>query len=133
MKIEVRRAGHDDLSIIAGHRAAAESESSAYRGHLDEPGPVDTTVVVTFDGRVVGSLSYADRDSVRHLSGLHVDADYRGVGAGDALMQWVLEDAERCGITVLRSAALPGDRQSKNLFERHGLVARAIQVERRID
>lgn len=118
--------------MLREHAESARRESASYRGSLD-PVAVDSGAVVEIDGFAVGSVTFVDEAHVRTVGVLHVLAPYRGVGAGDALLEWLVRDSAERGITSLRAAALPGDRQTKNLFERHGLIARAIQVERMLD
>lgn len=132
MNITVRVGSPADSQTLQAHQAAADHESAGYRGHLDVIQPT-SAALVEFDGTPVGSVAWTDNGHVRTVTRLHVLPDFRGIGAGDALMEWLLADCIRCGITTLRGSALPGDRQTKNIFERHGLVARAIQVERRLD
>ena len=64
---------------------------------------------------------------------LFVEADARQVGVGESLLDAVVEWARSNGCDALESMALPGDRELKNMFERYGLVARAIVVHRRLD
>ena len=111
----------------------ARHESSRYRGHVDvDDNPVETLLACIADD-VVGVLTYRDDGSVRIITAVHVHHAAREVGAGDALMEFVVADAVKVGCTHVRSTALPGDRATKNLFERNGLVARAIQVEKKLD
>lgn len=92
--------------------------------------------VGALDGHVVGYL-YADlvplADSPRPMAvirELYVEPEGRDVGVGEALMDRVLEWAEARDCGGIDSFALPGNRAMKNLFERYGLVARAILVHR---
>ena len=130
--IEVRRAVASDAEVLESLAAEAESESHRYRGHIDTDWIPTDSMVAIIGGSVVGIVSYVDEGPVRHLTLVHVHKDARGVGVGDALMEFVLRDAAAGGCTHVRSAAQPGDRATKNLFERNGLVARAIQVEKKL-
>ena len=47
-------------------------------------------------------------------------------------MEEVLAWASAAGADGVDSIALPGDRVTKNFFERFGLTARALQVHRRL-
>lgn len=132
MRVSVRTSAPADAALLDAHRRAAEEESRGYRGHLDATASTGSAVV-EIDGSPVGSVCFSDEGTVRTITRLHVLEAFRQVGAGDALMEWVVSDARSRGMTALRGTALPGDRRSKNLFERHGLVARAIQVERPLD
>lgn len=130
--IEVRRAEAGDAAAIADMTGAAASESGRYRGHLDSDSRPVSSLVACVSGDVVGVLSYVDEARIRCVTLVHVREQAREVGVGDALMEFVLRDAVQAGCTHIRSSALPGDRATKNLFERNGLVARAIQVEKKL-
>lgn len=74
----------------------------------------------------------ADGTSLASVDALHVLPDARGVGLGEALMDEVLAWAVAAGAAAVDAVALPGDRVTKNFFERYGLTARALQVHRRL-
>jgi hypothetical protein len=44
-----------------------------------------------------------------------------------------MASAAAAGAVGIEATALPGDRATKNFFETHGLVARALTVHRRLD
>lgn len=63
---------------------------------------------------------------------LYVAPEYRTVGLGSALLEASVDEATARGCTGIESVALPGDRSTKNFFEDHSMVARAILVHRDI-
>lgn len=69
-------------------------------------------------------------DDIWGIESLHVEEPARGVGVGDALLSRAMAELSAVGGRSLTAAAQPGDRSLKNLFERHGLVARTILVGR---
>ena len=70
--------------------------------------------------------------TLANVDALYVLPDARGVGLGEALMDEVLEWADGAGAAAVEAVALPGDRVTKNFFERYGMTARALQVHRRL-
>ena len=79
----------------------------------------------------IGSLVLrVDSASEWVIEMIHVVEVARGIGAGNKLMHRVLEDARAEGATRLTGAALPGDRSTKNLYERFGLIAETIVVSK---
>ena len=64
------------------------------------------------------------------IDGLYVEPGARGVGVGEAVMDAVVTWSESKGCRGIDGFALPGDRETKNFFERFGLTARAILVHR---
>jgi GNAT superfamily N-acetyltransferase len=97
--------------------------------------PDALVLVGTFDGVVVG-YGLVQRETLRDgtaiavIDGLYVEPDARGVGVGEALMEEVLAWSVAAGCRGIDGFALPGDRETKNFFERFGLTARAILVHR---
>jgi len=87
-------------------------------------------VVGTIDSAVVGYAIADGTGSVAVIEELYVEAGAREVGVGEALIDHLLAWARRRGCTGIDGFALPGDRATKNLFERVGMVARAIIVHK---
>ena len=58
--------------------------------------------------------------------------DAREVGFGDELLAEAIAATVAAGGTVIESFALPGDRDTKNLYERAGVTARKIIVSKRL-
>jgi GNAT superfamily N-acetyltransferase len=66
------------------------------------------------------------------IDSVHVYEGARELGLGDDLVEWALGWARHHRATSVESWALPGDRDTKNLFERNGLTARLITVSREL-
>jgi GNAT superfamily N-acetyltransferase len=93
--------------------------------------------MANLDGASVGFaaarlIGLDDGSLLVDVEALYVLPEARGVGLGEALMEDVLAWASAAGAVAVDSVALPGDRVTKNFFERFGLTARAIQVHRRL-
>jgi GNAT superfamily N-acetyltransferase len=63
---------------------------------------------------------------------VYVTPEARELGFGDALLEAATAAATEAGAQVLEGEALPGDRDTKNLYERAGITARLITVSRRL-
>lgn len=61
---------------------------------------------------------------------VYVTEGARELGLGEEMVRALVDWAGRSGATSIEAQALPGDRLTKNLFERVGLVARLITVSR---
>lgn len=131
--ITVRSAQATDAATIARHEEASVLEASSYRGRPDPVAGAIASLVAVLDGVVVGSLTYTVDGISWIVVRCYVETEFRGVGAGDALVGHFLSAAHASGATRVGGSALPGDRATKNLFERNGLVARLILVERDLD
>jgi ribosomal protein S18 acetylase RimI-like enzyme len=148
-----RRAVEADIASVAGLAAQATAEMSQLRGgtvwaRLEaRPEPQmeslvrdlrtdDALVVVgTIDRVIVGYgavrlVELHDGSTVGRVGDIYVLPDARGVGVGESMMELLMAWAGQRGCIGVDSLALPGDRSTKNFFETHGLVARAITVHR---
>ncbi len=90
-----------------------------------EPG---ADVVVGHIGSVVVGYLIADLglDHIVRIDQVWVTPEARENGFGDALLAFAIERARSLGASAVEGQALPGDRHTKNLYERAGIVARLI-------
>lgn len=100
--------------------------------------PERLVVVGTIDGTTVGYASVSveslrDGGRLAHLDAVYVLEGARGVGVGERMIDDVLDWATQQGCLGIDGLALPGNRATKNFFETHGMVARAIVVHRRLE
>lgn len=97
---------------------------------------IDATLVVTIDDAVVGFLigrrsTHRGRGEVYTVDRVYVVEQARELGCGDALIAAAMEAARGCAF--FEAVALPGDRETKNLYERAGVTARSIVVSKVIE
>jgi len=97
--------------------------------------PNQLVLIGTLDDAPVGyALSrledWHDGSTVAVVDEIYVEQAGRQLGVGECLVLTVLDWAAERGCRGVQATALPGDRDTKNLFERFGLVARAIVVYR---
>jgi len=130
--ITVREATADDAGLVVRHVERGAEEQSSHRGRRDPQSRPDRCLVGEIDGEPCATLGWTAVGTTLNIVHVFVEPWARGVGVGDALMAAALEEAARCGAHSVGGSALPGDRSMKNLFERNGLVAREILVERRL-
>lgn len=79
---------------------------------------------------VVGYLVLDIEGRIARVDQVYVTPDARQLGFGDALLEAATAAATAAGARVLEGEALPGDRDTKNLYERAGITARLITVSR---
>jgi ribosomal protein S18 acetylase RimI-like enzyme len=84
--------------------------------------------VATIDDVVVGYLQLQVAGTAAEVLQVYVHPEAREVGFGDWLLEAALGTARAQGCTVFEGTALPGDRDTKNLYERAGIKARKITV-----
>lgn len=132
LSIFVRQANVEDADVIQKHRQMSEQESIQYRGSiaLSKTEPISRFAFVAGLGvTVMGSLIASQSpDKSWTIESVFVETACRDIGIGDALVVACLRELHLAKATWVRSHALPGDRATKNLFERHGLVAQTITV-----
>lgn len=136
---EVARLVGDALAAVVGQRGADQWLAT---DAPDVPTPADLVdgaplawFVGCLDDVPVGVAAAAERAwrdgrTVVRAELVYVDPGAREVGVGEALVEALLAHAAERGAAALEATALPGDRELKNLFERVGLVARAIVVHK---
>lgn len=90
-------------------------------------------VVGTIEDAVVGYAVAASDGVVATIEELYVEPAAREVGVGEALVEHLLAWARSEGCTGIDGFALPGDRATKNMFERFGMTARAIIVHKNLE
>jgi ribosomal protein S18 acetylase RimI-like enzyme len=128
---ELRATKGGDLWFRTAARAEPMEESLA--ATLADPDQL--LLAGTVDGVVVGYGAVRverlrDGDLLAMMDDIYVDPEARGVAVGEVVMDAALEWAKERGCIGIDSLALPGNRDTKNFFERFGLVARAILVHR---
>ncbi|MCU1354016.1 MAG: acetyltransferase family protein [Acidimicrobiales bacterium] len=106
---------------------AALAASGPDGDHLVVVGTIDDTPV---GYGVVRLEPLHDGTAIARVEDLYVEPEARGVGVGEAVMDLLVATATAWGCTGIDALALPGDRHTKNFFERFGLTARAITVHR---
>lgn len=114
----------------------ADPVADSLRADLGSP---DTLVVVgTIDEVIIGygvvtAKPLRDGTTLAVVSDLYTEPEARGVGIGEHMMDALVAFARSRNCFGIETVALPGDRDTKNFFETFGLVARALQVHRRLD
>jgi GNAT superfamily N-acetyltransferase len=88
-------------------------------------------VAVAVIGDVVaGYLVSRHRQQIAYIEEVYVTPGARGVGFGDALLEAAMTAGRTAGCRVIEGEALPGDRETKNLYERAGITARLLVVSK---
>lgn len=142
MQQTVRPLTVDDCGAVAELEAQARAALQEQRGgpqHLAERPPVgdwaplatatpSAVWVALIDEVPVGYLQLVVDGQRAEVWQVYVDPQAREVGFGDWLLEAAVAHARAVGCTVFEGTALPGDRDTKNLYERAGIKARKIIV-----
>lgn len=87
--------------------------------------------VGTIDDVVIGYIvAELGDDAIVRIDQVWVTPEARELGFGDELLSSAISSARARGAVAVEGQALPGDRQTKNLYERAGIVARLITTFR---
>ena len=136
----LREIGETDRNDVV--RLVQESRVSAgkFRGgdvlweHIDQ---IDLS---TLPGRLAvandqscGVVLWSCAHDVLTVEILFVEESARGIGIGESLVNASVEEARAQGCRRVAGRALPGDRETKNVYERTGLVSQVITVGRNLD
>jgi GNAT superfamily N-acetyltransferase len=122
-------------------RAAVADQRGGARWLEEHAATVDWTsrhldgavLVAELDGVPVGYLVVRVDDSIATVEEVWVTPEAREVGFGDELLAAAIDVARTAACRVFEGSALPGDRHTKNLYERAGIVARLITVSTGLD
>ncbi len=147
MQVFTRRASESDCKVLQLLESEARSSLDHFRGgsrladEINSIGvnwsqqlnDVSTVILVAGSNDVVmgylmARLGRAKSGSIATIEHVFVTKDARNLGIGDALVSMTIAWAKSGSLVALDGSALPGDRETKNLFERSGLVARLITV-----
>lgn len=142
----VRALAADDVAEVAQLESDARAALLDQRGgvaHLAEREAVgDWATLINCDNRkvwvgtiddvVVGYLELEVVGDSARVMQVYVEPLAREVGFGDWLLEAAIEEARARGCRVVEGYALPGDRATKNLYERSGITARKITVSKEL-
>lgn len=121
------------VELAVAHRGgaawvSAEGEDAPQWAAAGGSGGVDGVMVGTVRDEVVGYAQIAVRGRLGIIEALFVTPPARTVGVGDALLRHARDELSARGCDRVDSYALPGDRDTKNFFESHAMVARLLVV-----
>ena len=140
----VREATSADVDQLRGLELEARAALVGQRGGdrwLEEHPPIgaqwdawrhDANVLVgVIDDVVVGYIvAELGDDAIVRIDQVWVTPDARELGFGDELLATAIDVGRQRGAIAVEGQALPGDRHTKNLYERAGIVARLITTFR---
>ncbi len=91
-------------------------------------------IVAYIDEIIIGYLvAVLGHDHIVRIDQVWVDPEARENGFGDALLDAAISRARAEGAIAVEGQSLPGDRQTKNLYERAGIVARLITTYKTLE
>lgn len=96
---------------------------------------LNRTLVAEYSGAIVGFLVFQivdqpGRGLICTIDRVYVEEQAREMGCGDGLLALATEIAVQGRCASIEGNALPGDRETKNLYERASMKARKIITSR---
>jgi GNAT superfamily N-acetyltransferase len=145
VQTEVRAACNDDITALRWLEDEARTDVATRRGGpqllAEQPEVGDGWAVLvdavpprvlvgTIDGVPVGYLLLGPvaAAATARVEQVWVSPGAREVGFGDDLLAAATAIARDAGAVAIEAEALPGDRDTKNLYERAGVTARKLVV-----
>ncbi len=147
MQVFTRRASESDCEILRLLEVEARSDLDQFRGgsRLDDEiisngvswserlGVVSTVIFVAglndvVMGYLLAQFGRARPGKIATIEQVFVTKDARNLGIGNALVSSTIAWAKSENLVALDGYALPGDRETKNLYERSGMVTRLLTV-----
>ena len=137
----VRKAQSIDASAVSALEQQCVRESQSFRGSAellaDAPfigndfdkvlsNAGHLVLVVESSGEICGFADMEISESVAMVRRVYISEAARELGAGATLIDELRIHAQASGCTRIDAYALPGDRLTKNLFERAGMKARLL-------
>ncbi len=129
--IGARGAGPHDADRLGSLRRDARNNAPDHRIAL-AIATETVTLVGTIGDLAVGYAIVRRLADVAEVSEIFTESGARRVGVGDAMLVEATAVGRRWGCVEIRCVAFPGDRDTKNFFEQHGMVTRLLTVSRPI-
>jgi GNAT superfamily N-acetyltransferase len=136
----------DDLILLESTSRAALLDARGGRRWLDEhllvgdgwgreiSDPSRVVFVADLEGYPVGFLVVVfEPDGTARIDQVFVLVEARHLGFGDAMMATAVAAARGRSCVRIEGEALPGDRETKNLYERARITARLIVVSSELE
>ncbi len=137
----VRSAASEDASALAALEQLCVHEAHSFRGssQLLSTAPLigleldsfqidghHIVFVIESSGEICGFAQMEISESIAMVRRVYVSPKARDLGAGATLIDELRAHARSQGCTRIDAYALPGDRLTKNLFERAGMKTRLL-------
>ena len=129
---QLRMLEREARAALVGQRGGDRwLETHAPRGDRWDDAVAAGGVEVAVIGDVVaGYLVSHHAQEIAYIDEVYVTPDARGVGFGDALLEAAMVAGRNARCKVIEGEALPGDRETKNLYERAAITARLLVVSK---
>ena len=102
-------------------RVTPEQQVRVWTARLSTPPEQHAAIVVEHEGEVVGfALAQFDADSGAELNAIHVLPEHHGTGAGQSLMDAVIEAFGKWGVAEAHLHVIEGNERAQAFYRRNG-------------
>ena len=132
---QLRQLEREARAALVGERGGdrwLEEHPEVGDGWPERCGDVDVHVGYIDDVVIAYLVAELGDDAIVRIDQVWVTPEARELGFGDELLATAIDTARQRGAIAVEGQALPGDRHTKNLYERAGIVARLITTFRRL-
>ncbi|MFC7491462.1 MULTISPECIES: GNAT family N-acetyltransferase [unclassified Knoellia] len=146
LPVRVRRATREDVPAIVallmddplGATRESEGEHSAYLTAFEaiDADPAHQLVVLEDDGEVVGTLQLTLLPGLSRggalraqIEAVRVASSRRGLGLGEGLFQWAIDEARRRGAVMVQLTTDTSREGARRFYERLGFVASHVGMK----
>ena len=132
---QLRQLEREARAALVGERGGdrwLEEHPEVGDGWPERCGTVDVHVGYIDDVVIAYLVAELGDDAIVRIDQVWVTPEARELGFGDELLATAIDTARQRGAIAVEGQALPGDRHTKNLYERAGIVARLITTFRRL-
>lgn len=128
--IEVREMTTADMDSVMYIETASFAIPWTRRSMEGELGnPMKLYYVAVLDGKVIGYAGMWHVVTEGHITNIAVDPEYRGMGAGNALMTKIMETAEEKDMLGVTLEVRKSNETALGLYKKHGFVLSGIRKE----
>ncbi|MFQ5758141.1 MAG: GNAT family N-acetyltransferase [Candidatus Bathyarchaeia archaeon] len=137
----IRRANERDITILSmlaeefmPEEATGEKRLEILRKALKNPDY--ELLVAEVEGEIAGFIDqwvihdFAHGAKVSYIQNLYVTSKHRRKGFGSKLLEEIIKNAKNKGVLEIHVVAEFGNKPAINLYRKHGLVRKSLQLER---
>lgn len=140
LPFDVGPVSREDSTFVVEFVNEAKRAAQSFRGHEMLQAIFDRIEVGSAQGRMgrlnsqpSGLVLWSHGERILTIDVLYVRPEFRGIGLGERLVLEAIRFAKEMSCSQIVARALPGDRETKNVFERTGLVSQLLVVGKRLD
>jgi len=96
---------------------------SSFKGEIENR-PISNPYVIVFKPleKVIGYVIYWHIRNEAQISNIAINPDYRGMGVGERVLRWVMQDIQRKGVEFVFLEVRPSNLCARHLYDKLGFT-----------